>query len=277
MQFLIANDVISPCDCSGTQRHVHLHCLLRWIAIQPSRATKCEICNGSIRGRAADVLANPAMQSFFRIHRTLFACCTTNNRYDRTHSAALSSHTKEALIGCMHAGGVILQTTSRAASSVQLDNASSQSSAASQLLALLLASRRTHWHSSAFLIAFSRPHAASDGSAALIAVNITQQLKLHECTAALEFQRAHGVRCSVYRGGPCKSNRPIAILSVDAAVDGKILFQQATAVYHPNLVHSWQRAQPPCCFYRYLTLHRVCARAAALTAPAAVSWTMWLH
>jgi hypothetical protein len=249
LQFLMENEVISPCDCSGTQQHVHLHCLLRWVALQPSRATHCEICNGRYRGRAADALQNPAVHSFFRIHRTLFGSCTTNNRYDRSHGAALSSHMKDNLIGCMHAGGIILQTTARAAANVELNILSSEGSSAS-LLVLLLASRRTHWNSSAFLIVFSRPHVASDSSMALIAVNITQQLELHECPAALEFQRIYGLRCTLYRGGPCKSNRPIAILSVETAEDSQTLFQKADAVYHPNLVHMWQCAQPPCSFYR---------------------------
>jgi hypothetical protein len=214
------------------------------------------------------------MQGVFRIHRTLFACCTTNNRYDRSHGAALPSHVKEALISRMHAGAVIVQTASRAASSAQLGVSSSEGGSLPQLLALLLASRRAHWHSSAFLIAFSRPHAASDGSTALIAVNITQQLLLHECAAAMELQRMCGVRCTVYRGGPCKSTTPMAILSADAAAGCDMLLQQAAAVHHPNLVHSWQRAQPPCCFYRWRAQHRCRARA-ALTQRAAASCATW--
>jgi hypothetical protein len=275
VQFLMENEVISPCDCAGTQQHVHLHCLLRWIAPQPSRATKCEVCNAKYQGRAADVLGDPAMQGFFRIHRTLFACCTTNNRYDRAHAAALTAQMKEKLICCMHAGGVILQTTSRAAASDQPDQLSREGSTASQLLQsqllqLLLASRRAHWNSSAFLIVFSRPRAASDGSTALIAVNITQQLKLHECPAALQFQRMHGVRCAVYRGGPCKSNTPIAVLSHEAAGACSMLFNNAAALYHPNLVHTWRSAQPPCCFYRCRLSRCFCT--AQLTPHAAASF-----
>jgi len=248
--FLMEDQVVAPCDCSGTQQFVHLHCLLRWIALQPSRGANCEICKAKFRGCVADVLAHPSMQGFFRIHRTLFACCTTNNRYDRLHSAALSLQVKDALMSRMKSGGVIVQTASRASRQVQLEGLASDGSVASQLLAMLLASRRTHWNSSAFLIVFARPCAASDGTTALIAVNITQQQQLRECPAALEFQRTSGVSCSLFRGGPCKSNAPIAVLSIQAAGDWRLLFQNAKAVYHSNLVHAWQSGEPPCCFYR---------------------------
>jgi len=149
----------------------------------------------------------------------------------------------------MKSGGVIVQTASRASRQVQLEGLASDGSVASQLLAMLLASRRTHWNSSAFLIVFARPCAASDGTTALIAVNITQQQQLRECPAALEFQRTSGVSCSLFRGGPCKSNAPIAVLSIQAAGDWRLLFQNAKAVYHSNLVHAWQSGEPPCCFY----------------------------
>lgn len=241
---LMENHMLSPCDCSGTQQHVHLHCLLRWIALQPSRGTKCEICNSSYRGVFACVLADPVIQSFFRMHRTLFACCTTNSRYDRRHFASLSVQMKDKLVGCIRAGGFILQTRTRAAMGME------QEVKKKNLLADLLASRRAHWHKSAFLILFSRPRAASDGSAALIAVNVTQQLRLSACESAVELQQRTGVRCSVFKGGPCASNRPIAILSVEAAVDCRMLFEMAKAVYHPSLVHAWRCAATPCCFYR---------------------------
>jgi hypothetical protein len=277
--FLMEDQIISPCDCSGTQQHVHLHCLLRWIALQPSRGANCEVCNAKFRGLVVDVLADPSMQSFFRIHRTLFACCTTNNRYDRAHSAALSLQMKIDLMSFMRAGGAILQTTSRASTFVELEGMSSEGSAASQLLVLLLASRRKHWNSSAFLIIFSRPRAASDGSTALIAVNITQQQQLRECPAALEFHRTSGVPCTLFRGGPCKSNTPIAVLSVQAAGDWHILFQKAKAVYHPNLVHTWQTSEPCCCFYRSAAVFGWHTKflQLALTWPAAVSCATLCH
>jgi hypothetical protein len=227
-----------------------LHCLLRWIAVQPAKEAKCEVCHASFRGPVARVLAEPAMQSFFRIHRTLFACCTTNGRYDRSHSLSLSAEMRDSLSGCMRAGCFILQTRSRAESSMDQDMSTSSGNIASQIIAVLLASRRAHWNASAFLILFSRPRVASDGSVALIAVNVTQQLELRECQAASEIQQRTGVRCSLYRGGPCGSNRPIAILSVEAAVDHRMLFGQAKGVFHPNVVHTWHYAQPPCCFYR---------------------------
>jgi hypothetical protein len=250
-RILMVNQMLSPCDCSGTQEHVHLHCLLKWIAVQPSREALCEICLSNFKGPVVSALENPAIQSFFRIHRTLFASCTTNNRYDRSHSLSLSLPLKDSLAVCMRAGCFILQTRSRAANADNMDQTSSSAgSVASQLVAVLLTSRRAHWNASAFLVLFSRPRAASDGSVALIAVNITQQLPLYECQAALEIHRCSGVRCSLYRGGPCKSNRPMAVLSIEAADNCWMLFEMAKAVYHPNLVHTWQSAQPPCCFYR---------------------------
>jgi hypothetical protein len=158
--------------------------------------------------------------------------------------------TKEALTSRMRAGVFVVQTPTRALANQELT--ASRSDTGSQLLRLLLASRRQHWNSSLFLIVFSRARAASDGSTALIAVNITQQLDLRECPLAFELHRISGVPCSLYRGGPCRSNSLIAVVSVEAPFDWKMLFQHAKAFYHPNLVHIWESVKPPRCFFRYI-------------------------
>ena len=40
-------NLISPCDCKGSIRYIHKHCLLKWIKISESK--KCEICNSKYR------------------------------------------------------------------------------------------------------------------------------------------------------------------------------------------------------------------------------------
>jgi hypothetical protein len=208
------------------------------------------------------LLAHASMHGLFRIHRTLFARCSTNTRYNPLHSAVLSLQEKTSLLNHMTSGGVIVQTTPRASAQAPLEG--------STLLALILASRRLHWNCSAFLIVFSRPRAASDGSTALIAVNITQQRPLQvwrsffkrglgfhfyqhmlqECPAAAHFQLSSGVPCSLFKGGPCGSNTPLAVLRIHGVDDWRFLFRKAQAVHHQNLVHSWLGTDPPCCFYR---------------------------
>ena len=170
LSLLMDDQIISPCDCSGTQKYVHLHCLLRWIALHPSQSAYCDVCKAAFRGHVPSLLAHASMHGLFRIHRTLFARCSTNTRYNPLHSAVLSLQEKTSLLNIMTSGGVIVQTTPRASAQAPLER--------STLLALILASRRLHWNRSAFLIVFSRPRAASDGSTALIAVNITQQRPL---------------------------------------------------------------------------------------------------
>jgi hypothetical protein len=248
--FLMDDQMISPCDCAGTQKYVHLHCLLRWIALHPSKSTNCDVCNSAFRGHVPAIVCHASMHGVFRIHRTLFARCSTNTRYNPLHSALLSLQQKTSLLFLMTSGGVVVQTAPRASAPAPLDGSSSGSSAAAQLLTLILASRRSHWNCSAFLILFSRPRAASDGSTALIAVNITQQRPLQECAAAAHFQLSSGVPCALFRGGPCGSNTPLAVLRIHGVHDWRFLFRQAQSVHHQNLVHSWLGADPPCCFYR---------------------------
>ncbi len=276
VHFLMEDRFISPCDCSGTQKFVHLHCLLRWIAI--SSSANCDVCKATYRGHLAAVLVHPSMQSLFRIHRTLFACCTTNTRYNQLHSFALSLQEKNSLVSFMKSGGMIVQTIARASAPVPSEALASEGSAASQLLALILASRRTHWNCSAFLIVFNRPHAASDGSTALIAVNITQQLPLQECPAAADFHLSSGVSCLLFRGGPCKSNTPLAVLRIHGAVDWRFLFQKAQAVHHQNLFHTWRIVEPPCCFYRQVAAlyYSVFARV-VVTVPSVASFAISCH
>lgn len=40
-------NLISPCDCKGSIKYIHKHCLLKWIKISESK--KCEICNSKYR------------------------------------------------------------------------------------------------------------------------------------------------------------------------------------------------------------------------------------
>jgi hypothetical protein len=249
VSFLMDDQIISPCDCSGTQKYVHLHCLLRWIALHPSQSAHCDVCKAAFRGHVPAVLSHVSMHGLFRIHRTLYARCSTNTHYNPLHSAVLSLQDKAALLNLMTSGGVVVQTTPRASAPAPV-GLSSGGRVAAQLLALILASRRSHWNCSAFLIIFSRPQAATDGSTALIAVNITQQRPLHECPAAAHFQLSSGVPCALFRGGPCGSKTPLAVLRIHGPHDWRFLFQRAQSIHHQNLVHSWLGSDPPCCFYR---------------------------
>ena len=38
------NDIISPCDCKGTQKYVHRNCLDVWRTVKPKFLTSCSIC-----------------------------------------------------------------------------------------------------------------------------------------------------------------------------------------------------------------------------------------
>ena len=39
--------LVSVCDCKGSVRYIHPHCLMQWIAV--SGRTKCEICHANYR------------------------------------------------------------------------------------------------------------------------------------------------------------------------------------------------------------------------------------
>jgi len=43
------NDIIEPCRCGGSIRWVHKKCLLKWINMNPTRNSKCDICKFSYK------------------------------------------------------------------------------------------------------------------------------------------------------------------------------------------------------------------------------------
>ena len=42
-------ELISPCNCIGTNGHVHLHCLLKWLWV--SGTTWCPVCKTDFKNK----------------------------------------------------------------------------------------------------------------------------------------------------------------------------------------------------------------------------------
>lgn len=40
-------NLVSPCQCKGSVKYIHKHCLLKWIKV--SKSKKCEICNSKYK------------------------------------------------------------------------------------------------------------------------------------------------------------------------------------------------------------------------------------
>ena len=66
--------MLAPCDCTGSIAHVHLSCLLQWIAAKPNAKDACELCKApytgipdeleTTRAPLLDLMAHPEVPLF---------------------------------------------------------------------------------------------------------------------------------------------------------------------------------------------------------------------
>ena len=216
-----AEELIAPCDCSGSQRYVHLSCLHKWQAHRlleaasterhhpnPKRFEVCEVCHGKLR--------TPPPTSEQLLHLV------------RPDSGA-------ALVAAL--GEPTLLVSVRAEMQLSRDMPPA--------LRMMLALRGGHWTGSVFLLYERQAAEASDGSDCILGVNLSREVEVSDDgdvtgSSAIEVlprellqdmidrvripakdglqqavakARAAGVVVKFFIGGPCAPKEMVAIHS----------------------------------------------------------------
>ncbi|KAJ8603097.1 hypothetical protein CTAYLR_006684 [Chrysophaeum taylorii] len=184
--------MVAPCSCSGSAKWVHESCLERWRREGRGRK-RCGVCGASWSTPAPAVV------------RSLFLRRVRTARRYQVPAERLSSELEGRLRVSMVAGGLVLQTESRARlfdaaeprpveaapreviasrisrlrgllttpSEGQVEHQSS-STVRSLIAAVVRARGLRHWHRGAFLVLYVGEREASDGSDVVVAGNLTR-------------------------------------------------------------------------------------------------------
>lgn len=210
----LQEDLITPCNCEGTARYVHLSCLRRWQReVVDERARICQVC------RSPFSVAPPPQETVARLHvrrsSSLFAELRTNPHYDREAHRSLPEQLRGQLLERMKPGCLVLQTPRRA--DVELPSRFPRTGeGVMALFEVVMLARMAHWHKGIFLLGFEAPGEASDGSDALLGVNLAGQ------AMPVQDDRSNDLvglpiegPVRVIRGGPVRPERTIGLVAYE--------------------------------------------------------------
>ncbi|CAE7879913.1 MARCHF2, partial [Symbiodinium sp. KB8] len=203
-----AEDFIIPCKCEGTSRFVHESCLRRWQseALSYEHALICQVCRTNFSIKPPEKIWRTAARSRSASEDTaaaLFDNVRTNPRYDREAIARIPRALRSRLRLLLDSGCLVLQTPARAR-----DEAARRGRHNGDnffvLFEAVVASRLAHWHKGIYLLAAKWERLGSDGSDALVGVNLAGQRAVPRHSAEVRQLQAQlpgkPVQCIV--GGP---------------------------------------------------------------------------
>ena len=224
-------ELIAPCECIGSVKFIHKDCLRRWQAHQ-----RLEAASQRADGRAKSAVCNI-------YHATLDAEPPTDAELLET----VRPNDGRALAAALGPGVLLVATR---------QSPPDTSSIPGPLRAVLL-KRAGHWFGHSFLIFKVEPNAATDGSDALVGVNVTREVRVDdagkvvgaseaellpheslqdalqhmpsELQDAISSASAAGVRTRHFIGGPCEPKEIVAVHS-ETAVAGASLASEGGAI-----------------------------------------------
>jgi len=233
-------ELIAPCKCEGTGRFVHAVCLRRWQreVASDERAAICQVCRttfslspppppkriGSVAYDLSHQLLaadDPEPGGGGRLGGSalppIFDAVRTNPRYDRAVAQTLPGLLRERMRRCLSPGCLVLQTPARAAAEAPQQR-QPRHGGGDHVLALfeaVLVARMAHWHRGVFLLGAMWHGQASDGSDALLGVNLAGVATalgplrgLRELEATLQDAPISGAL-----GGPVRPDRSLALVT----------------------------------------------------------------
>lgn len=214
-------ELIAPCSCEGTSRFVHDECLRRWQreAGGDNRASICQVCCAEFSLRPSVVIWRPDRLGIHAAHSLpVFDAVRTNPRYDHTAVESLPGPLRERLASLLGVGCLVLQTPSRTEMEVPHFQRQRGDNVMALFEAVLLA-RIAHWHRGVYLIGAAWPGEATDGSDAIIGVNLagarTQLLGRLGALRHLEAKLGD-VPLEGALGGPVRPDRNLVLVAVKA-------------------------------------------------------------
>lgn len=218
-----AETLLTPCNCTGTGRFVHLECLRHWqreVAgdINSERASICQTCRAPF---SVQPIRRSHCQRGCGIGITLrqtaptgpiFRNITTNPNFDRNAGMRLGNSLRTHLLDLMRPGNLIVRER-RAPQPIM---------------------RREHWNGGAYMIGGEWPtplimnSRGSYGNSALLGVNLCGQripdADDFEGPGLTELQRLlDGVPISKIIGGPVQRHRCLVLLSFDGQLTNVVL------------------------------------------------------
>lgn len=205
-------ELISPCKCGGTVRFVHLECLRHWQREvgNSERATICQVCRGTFS------VAPIPTGSFGRGRevRPLFEMVHTNPLYDDSAARNLPRN----VLGQIQAMAVIGSLVVHTANDQSKQFAARRKPIAgtdfvSAVLEATLATRLSHWDRGVFLLAAGWEFKASDGSTALMGVNLAGAATETRLSFRMLQERLRGAPLHFRRGGPIRMDRWLALVA----------------------------------------------------------------
>eukprot|EP00747_Dinoflagellata_sp_TGD_P179681 gnl/TRDRNA2_/TRDRNA2_30878_c0_seq1.p1 gnl/TRDRNA2_/TRDRNA2_30878_c0~~gnl/TRDRNA2_/TRDRNA2_30878_c0_seq1.p1 ORF type:complete len:456 (+),score=77.46 gnl/TRDRNA2_/TRDRNA2_30878_c0_seq1:88-1368(+) len=233
----IEEELISPCACRGTEKYVHPSCLRRWQSeVSDERRRTCQVCQ-TMFSVAPPPLPEVPPQRHLSVRRTpfgslieredagasprrapLFGDVHTNPHYDREAGRRLPDRLRSLMLNRMKPGCLVLQTPRRAEMEIPRPPRSRRADDGMMaLFEIVVLARMAHWHKGIFLMGFQAPGEGSDGSDALIGVNLagqavpTDDARGHEQLQGLPLEGP----VKVLRGGPVRPEHALGLIAFE--------------------------------------------------------------
>lgn len=168
-------EFITPCKCEGTSRFVHESCLRRWQteALCYEHSLVCQVCRSCFTVKPVEKLCRGRSRSSEDTMAALFDNVRTNPRYDREVIHRLPRSMRSRLRPLLDSGCLVLQTPQRARDEAAARRGRHQDrDNVMVFFEAVLASRMAHWHKGIYLLAAKWTHQGTDGSDALVGVNL---------------------------------------------------------------------------------------------------------
>lgn len=168
-------ELITPCKCEGTSRYVHESCLRRWQgeALCYEHALVCQVCRSHFSLKPVEKLwRSSKSRSSEETTAALFDNVRTNPRYDRDAITRLPRSLRSRLRPLLDSGCLVLQTPQRARDESLARRGRQHNDNVMIFFEAVLASRMAHWHKGIYLLAAKWERQGTDGSDALVGVNL---------------------------------------------------------------------------------------------------------
>lgn len=224
-------ELLTPCKCEGTARFVHEACLRQWQVEAPSfaNASVCQVCRTEfsikpLRERPAPSNQGSGLRIASRTTAPLFDAVSTNPNYDRAAANRLSRTLQENLKGMISPGCLVVQTHQRAArNALALRSDQEFLPGISGFFEAVVAARLAHWYKGIYLLGAIWPSQATDGSNAVIGVNlagatlgVVGDTELERLKALLPSKPVIGIV-----GGPIRPDRLLALVPFQGQLAGE--------------------------------------------------------
>ena len=185
------NELISPCNCKGFQKWVHLECLRRW--------------------QRSIIVSQPTHPAFYARDERQFICNVCKSEFSvvpPTRAEMMASFTGDELANLLQVGCFITATKE---TSQEMEETISDHYFIPQIRSL------AHWIKAVMLVIEVESDSSSVGDDTIIAINLTRQIEDADDLPLLEKAQAlsrTGITFRHFIGGPCCQEKAFAVIPV---------------------------------------------------------------